>query len=260
MGNIRWTPDMDRALYSVRKQYPDAAWTVIASLLSEQAGILASSDMVRNRYNRVVEEETLVASYVDDASYYVDQPASDNYTNFRIGFFDIETTNLGAMMGRVLGMSVCDEFGEKNLISKTYADFNGKSILDDAPLVEWAMKELDNYDILVSWNGKLFDKPFLNARALKGLVVPLFPLKMHIDLMYQFKGSQSRFGSAKMDNVAKALGVQHQKTPLDFATWEKAAVGDKEALAEVMEHCEADILTMRDIFARSKKLIGSITR
>jgi len=258
MANIRWSPELDRVLYSLRQQSPLDSWISLAQQFSSRTAIPVTADMVRNRLNRVSEEETL-STLVDDSDYYVENPSSD-YVNFRLGFFDIETTNLGAMMGRVLGVSVCDEFGETSLISKTYADFDGKSILDDAPLVEWAMEELTKYDILVSWNGKLFDKPFLNARALKGLVVPVFPLKMHIDLMYQFKGQQARMGSAKMDNVAKALGVRHQKTPLDFAIWERAAVGDKDALANVMEHCEADILAMRDIFARSKKLIGTITR
>jgi uncharacterized protein YprB with RNaseH-like and TPR domain len=265
-----WDDMMDRALFATVQKMGGAptqagrnpignTWANIADRFNADNFAVKSPDACRHRYTRVLQEleryENQTIILPDDE---ITPEKRVDYAGFRMGFYDIETTNLGAMMGRVLVVSIADEFGE--LVTKTYSDFDGKSILDDAPLVEWTMRELDNYDILVTWNGKLFDKPFLNARALKGLVVPLHPLKMHIDLMYQFKGQQARMGSAKMDNVAKALGVQHQKTPLDFSTWERAAVGDQEALAEVVEHCEADVLTMRDIFARSKRLIGNVTR
>ena len=256
MANQTWTDMEDRVLYSTRDQYPNETWSFVAGTVSSKLGRMVSADAAEKRYKRILRgmefTETWGAMELPENAKPVD------YAGFRMGFYDIESTDLGAMMGRVLCLSVADEFGI--VTTKTYADFDGKSILDDAPLVEWIMRELDQYDILVSWNGKLFDKPFLNARAMKGLVVPMFPLKMHIDLMYQFKGSQARFGSAKMDNVAKALGVPHQKTPLDFETWERASVGDQDALESVVEHCEADVLTMRDIFARAKRLIGTITR
>lgn len=265
-----WNDDLDRALFATVQKLGGAptqagrnsvgnTWSNIADRFNADTYSVKSPDACRHRYTRVLQEieryENQTIILPDDE---ITPEKRADYAGFRMGFYDIETTNLGAMMGRVLVVSVADEFA--NMQTRTYADFDGKSILDDAPLVEWTMKELDNYDILVTWNGKLFDKPFLNARALKGLVVPLHPLKMHVDLMYQFKGQQARMGSAKMDNVAKALGVQHQKTPLDFSTWERAAVGDREALAEVVEHCEADVLTMRDIFARAKRLIGNVTR
>lgn len=253
-----WTEDMDRLLFSQRAQSPTATWPEIASVVSKKLGYLVSADAVGKRYNRIAREIAVSQSTPLFFDTEVDESDKKSYVNFRLGFYDIETTGLGAMFGRVLTVAVADEFGQVTM--KSYDAFEGRNILDDSPLVEWAMKELDQYDILVSWNGKLFDKPFLNARAMKGLVVPFFPQTMHIDLMYQFKGQQARFGSAKMDNVAKALGVANQKTPLDFSVWEKAAVGDKDALRTVEEHCKADVLVLRDIFARSKRLIGTITR
>ena len=254
---MKWTDNMDRALYSIRRELGDKPWRKVAAEFSKRTGIAVSADTVRNRYSRIEDELDFVTLAPTEA---VEKPT--DYAGFRIAFYDIETTDLGALMGRVLAISIVDEFGV--LTHRTYADFPGKNILDDSGLIDWFLEELEQYDMVVTWNGKLFDQPFINARALKGLVVP--PRggnsMMHLDLMYVFKGAKVRFGSAKLDNVARALGVANQKTPLDFLTWEKASVGDMDALALVQEHCDADVRTMRDVFAYPgvKRLVTQVYR
>lgn len=243
-------------LYAVREQNPTLTWKDVAPIVGSRIGRPVTKDMVEKRYKRIVEEMAFEGESIGADP--VEPQAHADYAGFRMAFYDIETTNLGAGMGRVLCVSIADEFG--NVTTRDYTDFDGKNILDDTPLVAWARDELDKYDIWVGWNSILFDQPFLNARLLKGLEWPLRMDHMHIDLMYMFRGRKARFGSSKMDNVAKNLGVPNQKTPLDFAIWERALVGDREALDYVVEHCESDVLVLRDIFARSRRLIQSVTR
>lgn len=257
MGYTAWTDEEDRALFATRELYPDLIWSAVAKEVSNKIGRPVTADSAEKRYKRLVASMDQ-PQYGNLGADPIEEGQHADYAGFRMAFYDIETTNLGAGMGRVLCVSIADEFGK--VTTRTYADFDGKSILDDTPLVAWTREELDKYDIWVGWNSILFDQPFLNGRLLKGLEWPLRMDKMHIDLMYMFRGRKVRFGSSKLDNVAKNLGVPNQKTPLDFATWERAMVGDKDALAEVVEHCEADVLVLRDVFARSRRLIQSVTR
>lgn len=245
-------------LYAIRQKHSGKTWAEVAQRASKYTPWPVSADMVRNRYSRIEEDFRISQTMGTYAPPAITEQEQSNYAGFRTAFFDIETTDLKAFMGRVLSASIADEFG--NVTHRTYADFNGKTILDDAPLVEWLREELDKYDILVSWNGKLFDTPFVNARLIYAGELPTRMDKMHIDLMYYAKGSLMRIGSAKLDNVAKFLGVEHQKTEISWPTWQAAAVGDKDALAEVVDHCDADVLVLRDVFHRLKPLIKNIHR
>ncbi len=253
----KWSTDFDRLLYSLVQKNKNSTWSSIAKRFTLASGSPVTADMVRNRFRRI-QYEYEATDRIGLPNPLIDPQQKADYAGFKMAFFDIETTDLKAFMGRVLGASIADEFG--NVTHRTYADFNGRSILDDTPLVGWLRDELDKYDILVSWNGKLFDTPFVNARLIRGLELPTRMDKMHIDLMYYAKGSLMRVGSAKLANVAKFLNVKHQKTDISWEVWQRAAVGDQEALTEVMDHCDADVLTLRDVFVRMKPLIKNIHR
>ena len=139
----------------------------------------------------------------------------------------------------------------------------GDEIVDDSKLVVAIRDELESADIIVSWNGILYDVPMLNARLqVAGERIyhnKTWPKGAHLDLMYYATGSAIRIGSKKLDNVAKFFKLSNQKTPLDGKTWQRAAVGDRGAMNEVVEHCEADVMVLRDTFpilaAHVKKLV-----
>ena len=94
----------------------------------------------------------------------------------RIASFDIETTDLKANMGIVL----CASFHEivppgyfKNHHNKVNKPYTIKlNITDpydpnpDKELVIAIRDELETYNGIVTWNGKMFDLPFINARLM----------------------------------------------------------------------------------------------
>lgn len=57
-----------------------------------------------------------------------------------------------------------------------------------------------------------------------------------------------KIGGRKLDTVAKFFGCENQKTPLDGHIWQLAAVGNRQALNQVVEHCEADVEVLRDVW------------
>jgi DNA polymerase elongation subunit (family B) len=178
-----------------------------------------------------------------------------DFVGLTIGYFDIETTF--SMWSRFLCGSVADHFGNVTTIS--VATHPGKNVLDDGPAVKAYAELLSQFDILVSWNGKLFDVPRINARlAYHGL--PLLYPRMHIDAMYLAKGSMFNIGRKSLANAEAFFEAKNGKTPLSPRIWDKADHGDDEEFDTIVRHCEADVLVLREIFDKLKAGVSTIHR
>lgn len=182
----------------------------------------------------------------------------ESFAGFTIGFFDIETTF--SMQPRVLYAAVADAWGNvKGFDRDTYP---GESkLFDDKELVEEYVKELQNYDILVGWNSKSFDIPVLNGRlAYHASDVKRVDPNMHVDLMWYATGQFMRIGRRSLESVSSYFGTDNRKTPLDVRTWDRAVAGDDEAYASIKEHCDYDVLVLRDVFTTLKPHVRKLHR
>jgi uncharacterized protein YprB with RNaseH-like and TPR domain len=265
-----WTQEDDNRLSGVHAKLAQEnsgatpTFTQVASELTRLSGVVYTADQVRNRLRRIDENSTAVENarvYSVDEIEFEDVPTPiEDFVGFRIGFFDIETTNLGAIMGRMLVWSIADSWG--NITTARITDFPQDSVIHDEAIAVALRDELERYDIICGWNSKLFDVSFLNARLLRWGQRPLRQDLMHSDPMYKARqgGYSARIGSSKLDNVAKFFRTPDQKTPLEWDTWNLAAAGSQEAMDKIVEHCEADVLVLRAVFGHLKPLIRSIHR
>jgi uncharacterized protein YprB with RNaseH-like and TPR domain len=253
-----WTLDLDRRLLATEAKLGNASARVIADTLTKDLGTPFSEDQVRNRLRRVkaqidAHESARIPSQ-DEQKFDLPPLPKDRYVGPRLAFFDIETTGLKAHVGRMLWGSIADSWG--NVTSWSIEDFPGKTPIDDSELVNAYARELEKYDgEWVSWNGKLFDIPFMNARLLKGGKEIVRGDRVHVDLMYYSKGSSARIGTSRLAGVQDFFKTGNSKTPLDFDTWNLAISGDHDAIQNVGEHCEADVLVLRDVYEHLKPLI-----
>lgn len=177
----------------------------------------------------------------------------------KIVFWDLETTDLKGLMGRLLCCSFCTLEGEIYTFRADDKAFKGRSRIDDSVLAEAIRDELHDYHMIVGWNSKLFDRPFLNARLMKAGLSPLMP-QFHLDLMYYARGSSTRVGSSRLVNVQKFLNVDNAKTEISWEQWQQAGAGDKDALDEVVHHCEQDVLVLRDVYPSLLPYVSTIHR
>lgn len=185
----------------------------------------------------------------------VSKQEESDFVGLTIGYFDIETTF--SMWSRFLCGSVADVFGNVKTIS--VASHPGKNVLDDGPAVKAYAEMLSGFDVLVSWNGKLFDVPRINARlAYHGH--PLLYPRMHIDAMYLAKGGMFNIGRKSLANAEAFFEAKNGKTPLSPRIWDKADHGDDEEFDTIVEHCEADVLVLREIFGKLKAGVSTIHR
>lgn len=238
---------------------PEATWPERAAEMSAQVGIAVTEDMARNRHRRIVNDIETAKTTPEPEGIPIPAQPEGSHVGFDIAFFDIESDGLSGWGHQMTCASIVDNFGKVTNASKF--DFEQASILDDHGLVVWLRDELEKYDILVAWYGTMFDIPFLNAKLIEYGERPMRDM-MLIDPCFKTRGGRYgvKVGSSKLKNVARWLNTPNQKPEVEWMTFKLASMGDDEALAEVMDRCDADVLVMRDIFQHIKPMIRSVHR
>ena len=161
--------------------------------------------------------------------------------------FDIETTDLKGLMGRMLCVSYLDgQTGEVTTFRADEQPWKGRTKIDDKKLAVACRNHLEKYKLIVGHNSKLFDVPFVNARLAKHGERPIH-VEWHMDTRWYLNSASMRIGSAKLDNAQKFFDLGEAKTPISWEQWQLAATLDKGAMDEVVVHCEQDVKVLAEL-------------
>jgi uncharacterized protein YprB with RNaseH-like and TPR domain len=179
--------------------------------------------------------------------------------NLRIGFFDLETTDLKGNFGRILCGSMANQAGVVTTLRGDDPKYRGSKVRDDSRLVAALRDMVESYDWITTWNGKAFDMKFLDTRLALAGERPVRKDLLHTDLYYTCKQA-FRLHSYRLDAAAKTFNLPVQKTVLDFDVLQDAAMGDEAAMNNIVEHCEADVLVLRGIFGVLRPYIKIVHR
>lgn len=174
-----------------------------------------------------------------------------DFVGLTIGYFDIETTF--STQPIMLYGAIADAWGN------VYQYRKGNDITNDRDLVDAYARALEEYDILVSWNGKMFDIPVISGRLAYHRLRPLIRGK-HIDAMYYASGNAMRIGRRSLASVSEYFNSENRKSPLSVRTWDAAMAGSEDAYREIQEHCDADVLVLREVFGTLKSQVLNIHR
>ncbi|MFB6193073.1 MAG: ribonuclease H-like domain-containing protein [Candidatus Nanohaloarchaea archaeon] len=167
------------------------------------------------------------------------------YRNFedKACFFDIETTGLDRKKNKVTTVSFHRGGESRTLIQGQ--DLTRKRLEE----------EMFESKILVSFNGKRFDQPFLEHNFDMDINVP------HIDLMYLFK----RLGySGGLKKIEKQLDVERELEDIDgreaVRLWKKYEKdGDEEALDKLVRYNQYDARNLQDLLEIAhQRLTGKV--
>ena len=156
-----------------------------------------------------------------------------SYRNFEdsVCFFDIETTGLDKNRNKVTTIALHRNGETKTLV-------RGEDLTR-----ENLQEEFFNSSLLVSFNGKRFDQPFLEHSFNLDIENP------HIDLMYSFK----RLGySGGLKQVEKDLGVERELEDIDgreaVRLWKKyEKTGNREHLEKLLKYNQYDTENLREL-------------
>ena len=155
------------------------------------------------------------------------------YENFssEACFFDIETTGLSKERNKVTTVSFYRNGESKTLV-------RGKDLTEDN-----LRQEFFESKMLVSFNGKRFDAPFLEHNFNMNIETP------HVDLMYPAK----RIGlSGGLKKIEKKLQIQRELEDIDgreaVRLWKKyEKQGNEEALQKLIRYNQYDAENLQDL-------------
>ena len=174
----------------------------------------------------------------------------------KIVSFDLECSNLDADFGIIL-CGVFKEVGRKVVIHRLDQQPSYKlKPWDDRSLVQKIKKEIETADIIVSWNGKRFDVPFIQSRLALHKLSPLRENK-HMDLLYTAR-AHYRLHSNRLQSVSEFLGTADEKTRLDGTNWIKALAGSKHSMNYIVHHCILDVKVLEQVYEKLKHLVKNI--
>ena len=174
----------------------------------------------------------------------------------KICFWDLECWDLKPTFGPLLCVSVLDEstgkmktFRIDQYIRKGLAE----DMTDDRQLCLDVRDHLETFQITVGWFSKGFDMAFLRTRLVMHGDRPLRE-HLHLDCIWFYKGWRGlKPMSASMKNVAKFLKLE-EKPDVAPDVWMSAKGGNKKAIDEVCNRCEADVRITKAITDKSFEL------
>lgn len=179
--------------------------------------------------------------------------------SLRVGYFDIEATNLSANYGHVLCWYIkphgSNKF-DKGVVTR-------KELVEDYTFDKRIIKELleafQNYDILYTHYGgdRRYDLPYIRTRALLWGYEDLLPKRgeKFIRDTWVIARNKLKLSNNRLDTVAEALNLSGdgaEKTRITPHHWLRASVGEKKALQYVEEHNRIDVILLEQIMNKLK--------
>lgn len=175
----------------------------------------------------------------------------------KIGFLDIETSNLDADFGIMLCYTIKELDGPT--IGARITKYDLRHGLDKK-VVTNIIKDMMKFDLLVTFYGTKFDIPFIRTRALNlRLKFPEFGTIQHKD-MYFAARSKLRLSSNRLINVGRIILGKSTKTRIDSRHWIKALQGDARAINYIYDHCKRDTADLEKVYKKLLPFIKNTSR
>lgn len=178
--------------------------------------------------------------------------------NPKVLLYDIETGGVNAFKA---DLSYMLNFGYKWLGAKTtycltvdqYPGwFSTKKGINDRPILEHALKIMEEADLLVAHYGDRFDRRFLQGRCVIHNLRPPPPTKQRDT--WRIARAAFAFGSNRLGALANMLHLPEQKQAKNWdhfpGWWLRAMAGDTTAIRAMSEYCKQDVRTLEQVYLR----------
>ena len=168
----------------------------------------------------------------------------------RIGFLDIETSDLNAAHGVCLSYAI-KELGGK-VVGRTLTPDEVKTGVYDRDLMRECVKDMVSFDRLIGYYciDRRFDFPFIRSRCLKNHV--WFPNYKDIVVSdcYSMAKNKLKLRSNRLQAVCEFLGISSKGHKLDPHNWLRCLAGDQAALDYVWVHNVEDVESTEEVWRR----------
>lgn len=195
-------------------------------------------------------------SYLSHPNCYFKERPADSPISERIGFLDIESSNLKASFGIVISYCILDNDTDK-ILEYCITPQEIKNRTFDENLMRQFARDIIQFDrVVVYWGrDRRHDIPFLRTRALKhGTNFPLYKDLSVIDC-YDWCKNKLSLHSYRLQTVCNEFGIPAKMHPLTGDIWIRALGGDKESLDYILEHNREDVICLRPVYQRLEPFV-----
>lgn len=192
----------------------------------------------------------------------------NNQTGIKRLFFDIETSPNIVYSWRIgynLTITPDNIIDERKIICISYKWENSDKIYslswdknqcDRQMLIDF-IEQANQADELIAHNGDRFDIKWIRTRCIFHRI-PMFPQYKTLDTLKKAKNGFN-FNSNKLDYIAQFLGVGAKVKHSGFDMWKNVMKGDPDAMNEMVNYCEGDIIVLEDVYFTMQNYIKTNT-
>jgi uncharacterized protein YprB with RNaseH-like and TPR domain len=166
----------------------------------------------------------------------------------KIGFLDIESSNLKANWGFVFSYCIKEENGP--IIKRILTPKEIKDGIYDKELLRQFCEDVRKFDRVIGYFSSRFDIPFLRTRCVyHKLNFPIYKEIKHTDL-YMIVKNRLNLHSKRLQVVSNFLGIEAKGHPMNPDVWFKAMAGDQKALDWILTHNIEDVISTEELWHR----------
>ncbi len=170
----------------------------------------------------------------------------------RVGFFDIEASNLDADYGQMLCWCI-KESGTNTIYESRLTTKDVQMEIEDKRITQECVDTFKKFDRIVTYYGTGFDIPFVRARALiTGVDFPEYGTLLHRDLYYLIR-NKFKLSSRRLENACRQLLGSTEKTRIDAKFWRQAVSGKQKSIDYIVDHCRKDVLDLERLYEKTKQ-------
>lgn len=164
-------------------------------------------------------------------------------------FLDLETTGLGMTPVFLVGTMECAGNGF------VFRQYFARDYSEEASIVSAISKRLSETDLLVTFNGKSFDLPFLHNRAVAN-GFRMCEARAHLDLLYEARRIyRGDVPNCKLQTLEYTICGRRRDddipgSEIPAAYHEFVRTGDARKIGVILMHNLYDLLTMADLMHR----------
>ena len=178
----------------------------------------------------------------------------------RIGFLDIEASNLDADFGIMLKYCIKDSISGEILHAEiTKEDIEtSEAGKEDKRVVKQCIEDMVKFDKIVTFYGVRFDIPFIRTRALVNKIPFLtYGALTHKDIYFSVR-AKFKLSSNRLENACRVLLGKTNKTRINSKFWAGAQRGDPAALEYVLDHNKKDVIDLEKLYYKVEDFVRPI--
>lgn len=178
----------------------------------------------------------------------------------RIGFLDIEASNLHATFGYCHSWAIKELDGD--IFGRVLTMDEIRTYKFDRELMKELCKTLKSFDRVVVHYGAdhRFDIPFLRSRAmLYRLDFPLYK-EVYVDDTWVISRNKLKLHSNRLETICQFLNIPAKGHRMEPLVWQKANAGHPASLKYIWEHNKEDVISLEAAWKRLSPYVAKVKR